>query len=137
MRYLLVALASVPMTGSDKIRERRRRGHWLRLARVAAGVKQTDAAQRIGLKAGTSILALEKGRRDPTATEQRILAEMYGVPVSMFADPDPTDEERVMDARAALARAAIELAGEDRDRERGADQRDDRPPGEQPRTRSA
>lgn len=102
------------MSGIDEVRERKRRAHWLRLARVAADVKQPEAARYIGYKAGTSVLAMEKGRKDPTATEMQKLAELYGVPVSMFADPDPTDQEKVDHARAEHARAAIVLAGEDR-----------------------
>lgn len=113
MSFLLVTLVSVPMTGTEKNLERRRRGFWMRVARDVADVKQEEAAKAIGLKAGTSILAIEKGRRDPTATEMRILAELYGVPVSMFADPKPTDEDRVIEERARLARAAISLAHED------------------------
>ena len=113
MSFLLVTLVSVPMTGVEKDRENKRRGFWMRVARDVAGVKQDDAAHAIGLKAGTSILAIEKGRRPVTATEMRILADLYGVPVSMFAEPTMTDEDRVSEERAKLARAAISLAHED------------------------
>jgi transcriptional regulator with XRE-family HTH domain len=103
------------MSGLDEVRERRRRAHWLRLARVAAGVKQPQAAAALGYKAGTSITAMEKARKDPTAIEQQKLALLYGVPVSMFAEPRATDQEQVEEARAEYARAAIALAGEDRE----------------------
>ena len=125
------------MTGAEQARERKRRGHWLLLARKVSGVKQTDVAKRLGYKAGTSILAFEKGRRDPNASQQRLLAEVYGVPVSMFADPEPTDEERVIEARAALARAAIELAHEDLDQGEGPVPDGDAPPASPRRRRSA
>lgn len=108
------------MTDAEASRLRKRRGHWLRLARVTAGIKQVDAAHRLGLAAGTTILAWEKGRRDPDATQMLELANMYGVPVSLFADPDETDEERVISRRAALAREAIGLAHEDLAQAEGA-----------------
>lgn len=98
----------------DEVRARKRRAHWMLLARRAATVKQTDAAAYLGYKAGTAITNMEKGRKDPTAIEMQKLAQLYGVPVGMFADPEPTDEEKVIQARAVLARAAIELAAEDR-----------------------
>lgn len=101
------------MTDADVIRDRRRRGWWLKIARDQAGLDQNAVAKLLGLKAGTSVLAWEKGRRDPDASQQKLLAGFYGVPVSMFADPQPTDEERVIDARAAVAREAIEIARED------------------------
>lgn len=133
MSFLLVALASVPMTGTDKVLERRRRGFWMRVARTVADVNQSVAAEAIGLKAGTSILAIEKGRRDVTATEMRILAELYGVPVSMFAVPAETDEDRVIECRAELARAAISLAHEDLGPGPAAAPADAVPPGAPPR----
>jgi len=126
------------MTDNDLARERRRRGHWLRLARAAADIKQDDAARALGLAAGTTILAWEKGRRDPSASQMRALAQLYGVPVDMFADPDPTDEERVIDQRAALARAALELAHEVAERGEAAVLRDaDARPGAPPRRLTA
>jgi transcriptional regulator with XRE-family HTH domain len=132
-----VWLASVLMTGIDEVRMNRRRAHWLRIAREAANIKQTDAARALGYKAGTSILAMEKARKVPDAIEQQKLAALYGVPVSMFADPAPTDEERVAEARAELARAAIELAAEDRKAEAATRQRGAGQPASPPRRRSA
>jgi transcriptional regulator with XRE-family HTH domain len=124
------------MTDAELTRERRRRGHWLRLAREAAGVKQETAAEALGLAAGTTILAWEKGRRDPSASQMRALAQLYGVPVAMFADPLHTDEERVMDARAALARAAIDLAHQDLAAELEGSHDAQAQPSEPPRTRA-
>lgn len=125
------------MSGIDEVRERKRRAHWLRLARVAADVKQPEAARYIGYKAGTSITAMEKARKDPTAIEMQKLAELYGVPVSMFADPEPTDQERVESARAELARVAIALAGEDMEGGPAPDQRDAARPAPRRHRRSA
>ena len=133
-----MALASVPMADADLVRERKRRGHWMRIAREAAEVKQDDAAHALGLAAGTTILAWEKGRRDPNASQMGRLADLYGVPVAMFADPEPTDEERVISARAERARAAIELAHEVAERGEAAVLRDaGAPPSGSPRRLSA
>jgi len=137
MSFLFPRLVSVPMSGSDRARLMRRRAHWLFLARKVAEVKQHEAAAVLGYANGTSILQLEKGRQDPTAVQMQQLADLYGVPVSMFADPDPTDEERVIAARAELARAAIELAREDHQVEEETPQPSDGRPGETPRRQLA
>lgn len=132
-------LVSVAMTNEEAVHERRRRGHWLRLARVEANLNQNEVARRLGLgeRSGTTILAWEKGRRDPRSSHLRQLAALYGVPIEKFADPEPTDVERLIEWRAELARAAIELAHEDLARDMGAGPSDEAPPDEQPRRRSA
>lgn len=111
------------MTEEENQRERRRRGYWLRLARLQADLNQNEVARRLGMsdRSGTTVLAWEQGRRDPRATVLRQLAAIYAVPSSLFIDPPKTDEER-LDEIVQLAGAAERADAEaGRDRSRGAD----------------
>jgi transcriptional regulator with XRE-family HTH domain len=116
------------MTEDEVQRERRRRGYWLRLARIRANLNQNEVARQLGMsdRSGTTVLAWEQGRRDPKATVLRQLAAIYGVPASQFIDPPTTDEER-LDAVARLA-AAAEQRDWDEGRDRGREA-DDEPAG--------
>lgn len=89
------ALRSVRMTDDEIETLGRRRGAWLRKARDRVDMDQNSVAKAIGLseRSGTSVLAWEKGRRSPSADQLHRLARLYGVPVSTFTDPRPTDEE--------------------------------------------
>lgn len=73
----------------------------MRLARLAANLNQNDVAQQLGMgaKSGTTVLAWEKGRRDPKAGQIAEMARIYGVKASLFADPPKTDEERLVEYR--------------------------------------
>jgi transcriptional regulator with XRE-family HTH domain len=97
MRILPGGLSLAVMTAEEEQRERRRRGYWLRLARLRANLNQNEVARRLGLseRSGTTVLAWEQGRRDPRATVLHRLARLYGVPPELFIDPPPTDEERL------------------------------------------
>jgi transcriptional regulator with XRE-family HTH domain len=101
------------MTTDELEAERRRRGYWLRRARLRANLNQADVAETLGLSknSGSTIFAWEKGRRDPDASQMTVLARLYGVPVSVFSDPRETDDEWLD----GLARDAIGLATEDED----------------------
>lgn len=96
-RILSGGLLSVVMTEEENQRERRRRGYWLRLARLQADLNQNEVARRLGMsdRSGTTVLAWEQGRRDPRATVLRQLAAIYNVPSSLFIDPPRTDQERL------------------------------------------
>jgi transcriptional regulator with XRE-family HTH domain len=100
------------MTAEEEQRERRRRGYWLRLARLRANLNQNEVARRLGLseRSGTTVLAWEQGRRDPRATVLHRLARLYGVPPELLIDPPPTDEER-LDEIVQLARGSERSAG--------------------------
>lgn len=79
-------------------RYRYRRGYWLRMARRRAGRLTLDAvAQLMGYSArsASSIKLWEDGKRDPSDVQLRRIAGVYNVPVEVFTDPDPTDEEHL------------------------------------------
>lgn len=126
------------MTEDELQAERRRRGYWLRLARTQAGpggrgLNQSVVAKAIGLSenSGSAISDMEKGNRDPSATELTQLARLYGVPISWFSEPRPTDAEELERAK-ELALAALEAEAEDWEAGEppgppGADDRDDQP----------
>lgn len=124
------------MTEDDRQRLRDRRGHWLRLARDAAGLNQNEVARQLGMKvkSGTSILALEKGRRKRVDSDVLFaLARIYGVKPRLFLRPPLTDQERL----AEYALGALEQEREDWDQEAERDPDDDGELGEPPRTQQA
>jgi transcriptional regulator with XRE-family HTH domain len=104
-------LVSVPMTEDELAALRRRRGYWLRLAREQANMDQNSVARELGMsdRSGTSVLAWEKGKRSPSMDQLDRLARIYGVPISTFTEPRPTDEEWLQD----LAASALEAEAED------------------------
>jgi transcriptional regulator with XRE-family HTH domain len=122
-------LVSVTVTEDELATLRRRRGYWLRLAREQADMDQNSVARAIGMspKSGTSVLAWEKGTRSPTADQLHQLARIYNVPVSLFTEPRPTDEEWLAQmASWALASESVDWrAGE---RGRGGEDGPDEPP---------
>lgn len=128
-------LVSVPMTEDELATIRRRRGYWLRLAREHANMDQNSVARELGMspKSGTSVLAWEKGTRSPSADQLHQLARIYGVPLSTFTEPRPTDEDWLDE----LVRETGALEREDWEAgERGAPPSEDGT-GDAPRTRSA
>jgi transcriptional regulator with XRE-family HTH domain len=96
--------------------EAKRRGFWLRVARERANLTQEAVAQELGLssRSKSTMSAWETGSRDPKLRYLNAMARLYGVPVSVFMEPDPTAEESLEERLAKLARAAIRLAHEDR-----------------------
>lgn len=125
---LLHVVASI-----DVSQENRRRGFWLRMARERANLSQEAVAALVGLskRSKSTMSAWENGDREPKPTKLSTMARLYGVPVRVFTEPEPTAYERLDD----LAHAAIALAREDRAMEEAP-----RPDGDgrrdgQPRTR--
>lgn len=119
MKIVPLRLASVLMTEAEREAERRRRGYWLRLARENAGpnggvLNQAVAAKAIGLseRSGSAISDMEKGKREASATELTILARLYGVPVSWFSEPKPTDLEELLEAKRLAADALDDEAAD-------------------------
>lgn len=123
------------MTEDQLAQLRRRRGYWLRLAREHADMDQNSVAKALGMseRSGTSVLAWEKGVRSPSADQLHQLAQLYGVPVSLFTEPRSTDEEWLRD----LADAAIAAEQQDWEAEEGRDRGAGDAQDGQPRTRSA
>lgn len=94
--------------------ERRRRGFWLRVARENAGLTQAAAAELIGYRgtSKSSVNAWEDGRRPVPLAKLKALAKLYGVPMELFIDPQPTAHERV-ERLQVLAAAALDQEAED------------------------
>lgn len=84
-------------TSSDQ--DNRRRGFWLREARVRRGLSQQGVAEYLGLssRSKSTISDWEKGVSEPKLRYLKAMAELYGVPLGAFTDPEPTAEERLDD----------------------------------------
>jgi transcriptional regulator with XRE-family HTH domain len=70
-------------------------------------MNQSGVAKAIGLSenSGSTIGDWEREISEPSVRQFELLAALYGVPVSLFIDPPPTDEER-LDEIARLAATA-------------------------------
>jgi transcriptional regulator with XRE-family HTH domain len=92
--WLTIAAVATP---TEESLYRRRRGHWLRVARQRAGLtlKEVAHAMEYSQWSQTTIKKWEDGERDPSDVQLRRLAGVLGVPVEVFTDPDETDEERL------------------------------------------
>lgn len=103
------------MTEDEVAAERRRRGYWLRLARLRADLNQNEVARQLGMseRSGTTVLAWEQGRRDPSASTLARLARLYEVPADLLLRPPKTDRERLDEL--ALAAGALEHADWERE----------------------
>ena len=103
-RQLVLAFAGMATNDADAYR--RRRGHWLRVARQAEGLTLKEVAREMGysLRSASTIKLWEDGKRDPSDVQLRHLAEVLNRPIDVFTDPDETDEERLVSrTRAVLA----------------------------------
>lgn len=76
--------------------KQRRIGWWLLVARLSAGKTQGDAGNVVGLVA-SSYGDFERAVTLPTLRQLAVLAAFLEVPLSLFADPPKTDEERLED----------------------------------------
>lgn len=111
------ALGSAQMADDDLYRVRR--GYWLRVARERMqrddGRPWTleDLARAMGysVKSTSTFSRWESGERDPSDVQLRHVAEILGVPVDVFTDPDETAEERLA---AKIRRSLGERARRDR-----------------------
>lgn len=84
------------MATSSEI-DNRRRGFWLREARLRRGLSQQGVAEYLGLssRSKSTISDWEKGVSEPRLRYLKTMAELYEVPLAMFTDPEPTAEERI------------------------------------------
>jgi len=94
------------MTATDQ----ERIGERLRVARTASGMTQEQAAESVGLSR-TTLVAIEKGDREPRAEELIALAKLYDVSVHSLLRPTAMKVEIVGQFRKKPSRAP----GADRD----------------------
>lgn len=127
------------MSTTDQQAIRAKRRAWLLLVARRTDPRRPkleDVAQAIGLKptSASSVSDWEWGVAAPKTRYLEALAAYYGIPVGVLLNPPatPTDEERMAEWRAELARAAIGLATEDAQREAEAARDGDAPPEEPP-----
>lgn len=73
---------------------RKRRTHWLKLARARRGWSPADVDRRLG-RSDKPYSAWEKGTTSPRGAEIRNLAEALDIPEWVITDPPITDEERL------------------------------------------
>jgi len=59
----------------------------IQAARVNAGMTQDDLAKMWGITA-TTVVAIEKGRSEPTMSQLRLLSEKSGIPMDMIYVPE-------------------------------------------------
>jgi transcriptional regulator with XRE-family HTH domain len=95
------------MTNDDASVYRKRRGHWLRVARNRAGLtlKEVAHAMDYSQRSASTFGLWEEGLRDPSDVQLRRLASVLGVPAEVFTEPDETDEERLERRVHAIAAA--------------------------------
>ena len=134
---MALTLLSGGMGNPDDETHRKRQGFWLRMAREAKGINQQGAADLLGLKTKSAISDYENGVTEVPQSRLRRLADLYGWPLVIFTEPEPTAEEQAQERMAALARAAIQLAHEDLELEAGDAQGAAVLPVEQPHRQSA
>lgn len=122
---------------------RARQAWWLKMCRETDPRKPTlgQVAVAAGISDGSgSVVSLwenNKGVNLPKYEQLVRLAAFYGVPLTVFTEPDETDQERLAHFRrlalGAIAAALEDSAGEALDQSPGADG----PPGSSRRRRSA
>jgi transcriptional regulator with XRE-family HTH domain len=131
-------LRSLPMA-TDPTAEAKRRGFWLRISRERANLTQAGAAELLGLsnRSKSTLSQWEAGTREPKLRYLNAMARLYGVPLAVFTEPDPSAFEQLEERLAALARAAIRLAMQDSEPGAEGNPPADDEPGSQPRKRPA
>lgn len=121
--------------------QRRRRAWWIASARRAdpRKPKLVAVARAVGLK-DKSMSTISDWENNigggPSVTQLHRLAAYYGLPVSVFMEPEPTEQEYLDQAR-ALASDAVALEQADSEAEAARDLADGGAPGEPLRRRSA
>jgi transcriptional regulator with XRE-family HTH domain len=113
----------------------RRQGAWMKIARERSGKSQAGAAEYLGFskKSKSSVSDYENGVTPTPMRVLRKLAEWYGVPLSVFTEPDPAPEERLDE----IARLAAQREQRDWEAGEGQSPGDDDERGAAPRRRSA
>lgn len=101
-------LVYVPPTEQELAQQARRRAWWLLVARLSSGRTQADAAAALDLSAGSSYGDYERGVTPPSLKQLAILAALFEVPLSVFAEPKETDEERLERITGRPSRRAVD-----------------------------
>lgn len=129
---------SVAPMGTDPVLDNKRRGFWLRMARERANLTQAAVAGQLGLssESKSTMSAWEAGTREPKLRYLKEMARLYGVPLEMFTDPEPTAVERIDERLEELARSALRRERDDWEAETRDPEAADAP-AERRRTRSA
>jgi len=101
--------------GTDPALDNKRRGFWLRMARERANLTQAAVAGQLGLssESKSTMSAWEAGTREPRLRYLKEMARLYGVPLEMFTDPEPTAAERIDERLEELARSALRQERDD------------------------
>jgi transcriptional regulator with XRE-family HTH domain len=89
------------------------------MARERANLSQEGAAKELGLsgQSKSTLSAWESGTREPKASMLARMARLYGVPIKMLSDPEPTAYEVIEKQLDDSVRAASELERADWERE--------------------
>jgi transcriptional regulator with XRE-family HTH domain len=120
---------------------KRRRAWWIASARRAdpRHPKLADVAIAVGLKANSASTISDWENNQgggPSLAQLERLAAFYALPVSLFTEPQPTEEEHLSRLR-DLALAAVALESEDWQVELAGARAAPIEPAARPRTRSA
>jgi transcriptional regulator with XRE-family HTH domain len=103
---------------------RRRRAWWLASARRAdprqPTLEEVAIAVKLKAKSASTVSDWEKGiGGGPSLVQLERLAAFYGLPISTFTEPPPTEQD-FLDGLRELALAAIELERQDSEAGEGA-----------------
>lgn len=128
-------------TQEEILATRRRRAWWIASARRAdpRKPKLEAVATAVGLSANSASTVSDWENNlggGPSMVQLELLAAFYGLPLKVFTEPAPTEQE-TLDGLRWLARAAIDLAHEDLEAEQSGAHGGEAQRGESPHTRSA
>lgn len=104
------------MSENDRDAVRKRRGHWMRIARERLGLSTDQVAKAVGYtgqKPGSIVTRWEKGERAVPSDRFELLARVLGLPPEWLTTPPVSDVERLEARLDELARAAGALERED------------------------
>lgn len=133
-------LVAMP-TSEEILKTKRRRAWWIASARRSdpRKPKLEAVARAVGLKPNSASTISDWENNiggGPSMAQLELLAGYYGLPLSVFTEPEETEQER-LDRLRWLARDAIDLAREDLAAEEQLRPEDEARTGESPGRRSA
>jgi len=121
-QVLLWRLPSGAVTDEETLQQKRR-GYWLRRARLKAGLTLAAASEAAGLSAGSgsTVSRWEEGTREIKVIHLERLARAYDVTLDWLMRPEKTDDERLDEAIRSAAAAERADSAEAGDRDPRAD----------------